>query len=209
MYKSKQFDLKKALILFSYLFHPIFVSVFGALLYFYLIETEFGKMQQFLIICQISIITIFIPVTFFFILKTLDKIDSIMARQISERKIPLFLQTILLYILITKSITLQFLPQLHFFLMGGMISAIIAFILLFLKIKSSLHLLGTSSLLAFVIGLSCYNQTNNIVIICILILINGFVASSRLEMKAHTNKELIIGFFVGLLPQIFVWKFWL
>jgi hypothetical protein len=201
--------LKKTLILFSYLFHPIFISVFGAFLYFYIIETEFSSFQQFLIVCQISIITIFIPITFFYILKMMNKIDSVMASQISERKIPLVGQAILLYVLFTKSITAALMMQLHFFFIGGMISAIIAFILLYLKIKSSLHLLGTSSLLAFVIGLSCYNQTNNIVIICILLLINGIVATSRLEMKAHTNKELIIGFFVGLLPQILVWKFWL
>jgi hypothetical protein len=201
--------LKKILVLFSYLFHPIFVSVFGALLYFYIIETEFNKLQQFLILTQIVIVTIFIPVTFFFILKSIGKIDSVMASQIQERKIPLFGQAILLYVLFSNSITLKTLPQLHFFLIGGMISAIIAFFLLFFRIKTSLHLLGTSSLLAFAIGLSSYNQSNNLLLIATLLLLNGIVATSRLEMKAHTYKELIIGFFVGLLPQILVWKFWL
>jgi hypothetical protein len=201
--------LRKLLILFSYVFHPIFVSVFGALLYFYLIQTEFNKFQQFLIVCQITIITIFIPITFFYILKMMNKIDSVMASQISERKIPLFGQAILLYVLFTKSITATLMMQLHFFFIGGMISAIIAFVLLFFKIKSSLHLLGTSSLLAFAIGLSIYNQSNNLLLITSIILLNGLVATSRLEMKAHTNKELVIGFFVGLLPQIVVLKFWL
>lgn len=201
--------MKKIIILFSYVFHPIFVSVFGALLYFFIIETEFNKFQQFLIICQIAIITIFIPITFFYILKTIGKIDSVMASQIQERKIPLFVQAILLYVLFSKSITLQGVPQLHFYLIGGMISAIIAFILLFFGIKTSLHLVATSSLVAFVIGLSAYNQSNNLLLIASLLVLNGIVATSRLEMKAHTNSELIIGFFVGLLPQIVVWKFWL
>lgn len=201
--------MKKIVIFFSYVFHPIFVSVFGALLYFFIIETEFNKFQQFLIICQIAIITIFIPITFYYILKTMGKIDSVMASQIQERKIPLFVQAILLYILFSKSISLQSLPQLHFYLIGGMKSAIVAFILLFFGIKTSLHLVATSSLLAFAIGLSVYNQSNNLLLIASLLVLNGIVATSRLEMKAHTYKELIIGFFVGLLPQIVVWKFWL
>lgn len=139
----------------------------------------------------------------------MGKIDSVMASQIQERKIPLFVQAILLYVLFSKSITLQGLPQLHFYLIGGMISAIIAFILLFFRIKTSLHLVATSSLLAFAIGLSVYNQSNNLLLIASLLVLNGIVATSRLEMKAHTYKELIIGFLVGLLPQIVVWKFWL
>jgi hypothetical protein len=201
--------MKKIIVLFSYLFHPIFVSIYGALLYFYLVETEFNVFQQFLILFQIGIITIFIPLTFFYILKTMGRIDSIMASQIQERKIPLLVQAVLLYILFTKSITINATQQLHFFLIGGMISAIIAFILLFFNLKVSLHLLGTSSLLAFVVGLSAYNQTNIVFLISALLLLNGIVATSRLEMKAHTMKELIFGFFVGLLPQLLVWKFWL
>lgn len=200
--------MKKIIISFSYIFHPIFVSVFGALLYFNTIATEFNILQQFLILIQIAIITIFIPITFFYILKTMGKIDSVMVSQIKERKIPLIGQAILLFVLFSKSISFQTLPQLHFFFIGGMISAIIAFVLLFFKIKTSLHLLGTSSLLVFEIGLSSYNQSNNLLLIASLLLLNGIVASSRLEMKAHTNSELIIGFLVGLFPQIFVWKFW-
>lgn len=201
--------MKNSLILFSYLFHPIFISVFGSILYFYLVDNEFNTSQQLLILLQIAIITILIPITFFYILKTLGKIDSVMASQIQERKIPLLVQAVLLFVLINKSITLQIFPQLYFFFIGGIISAILAFVLLFFNLKSSLHLLGTSSLLAFVLGLSIFNQENYILILVALLLLNGIVATSRLEMKSHTNKELIIGFFVGLLPQILVWKFWL
>lgn len=45
--------------------------------------------------------------------------------------------------------------------------------------------------------------------IVLLILLNGFVASSRLEMKAHTNKELIIGFVLGVIPQLLLLFLWL
>ena len=45
--------------------------------------------------------------------------------------------------------------------------------------------------------------------IAMLILLNGIVASSRLEMNAHTNKELIIGFILGAIPQLLLLVLWL
>jgi hypothetical protein len=41
-----------------------------------------------------------------------------------------------------------------------------------------------SSLTVFIIGLSLHFQNPNTVLITVLLLLNGFVASSRLEMKA-------------------------
>ena len=139
----------------------------------------------------------------------MGKVDSIMISELSQRKIPLLIQIVLFFLLIQKSITQERIPELHFFILGGLVSAIMAYLLLFLKIKTSLHLLGTSSLTAFVIGLSFHNQINILYSIAILIFVNGVVASSRLVMKAHSVKELLIGFSVGLLPQVIMWYFWL
>jgi len=40
-------------------------------------------------------------------------------------------------------------------------------------------------------------------------ILNGLVASSRLMMKAHSNKELLIGFLCGIIPQIGLLYVWL
>ncbi|GAL78820.1 hypothetical protein JCM19274_3378 [Algibacter lectus] len=37
----------------------------------------------------------------------------------------------------------------------------------------------------------------------------GAVATSRLHLNAHTSKELIFGFFVGLIPQLLLINFWM
>jgi hypothetical protein len=37
----------------------------------------------------------------------------------------------------------------------------------------------------------------------------GVVASSRLEMQAHTTKELVVGFLLGSIPQLLFFYFWL
>lgn len=70
-------------------------------------------------------------------------------------------------------------------------------------------MLGMSALTAFVIGLSFHNQTNSVFLVAFIVLMNGFVASSRLAMKAHSATELGLGFFCGLLPQFMFWIFWL
>lgn len=201
--------MRKVLPLFSYIFHPIFIPVFGTLFYFLYNENYFDEQQKYLILIQIILITILIPISFFYLLKTMGKVDSIMISELSQRKIPLLIQIVLFFLLIQKSITQERIPELHFFILGGLVSAIMAYLLLFLKIKTSLHLIGTSSLTAFLIGLSFHNQINILYSIAILIFVNGVVASSRLVMKAHSVKELLIGFSVGLLPQVIMWYFWL
>ena len=70
-------------------------------------------------------------------------------------------------------------------------------------------MVAISALTAFVIGLSIHNQSQNINWIVFWVLINGFVASSRLEMKAHTPKELVIGFLCGIIPPLILMPLWL
>ncbi len=128
---------------------------------------------------------------------------------LSERKIPLLIQSFLLILLVRKSITLERYPELHFFLLGALLSTLLAMMLLFVKTKASLHMMGVSALTVFVFGLSLHYQTQNMFAITFLTITNGFVASSRLFMKAHTFKELIIGFLLGCIPQILLLYLWL
>lgn len=201
--------MKKTLPFFSYLFHPIFIPVFATLFYFLFNESYFNDQQKLLIVLQIVIVTIFIPISFFFLLRSLGKIDDIMVSELSQRKIPLMIQAVLIVTIIQKSITLETIPELYFFFLGGLASTIAALIFLLCKIKVSLHMIGISTLTAFVIGLSFHTQTNIIYTIAFLIFMNGIVASSRLAMKAHTHQELALGFLSGVLPQVVLWYFWL
>ena len=162
-----------------------------------------------MVLLQICIITILIPISFYFLLRSFGKVDSVMVYQLSQRKIPLIIQTILIFLLITKSITVEVIPELYYYFLGGLISALLLLILLFLKIKASIHMVGISTLTVFVIALSWHFHNNAIYTIAFLVAMNGIVASSRLELKAHSDKELVIGFFSGLLPQIILTYFWL
>lgn len=201
--------MKKILPLFSYILHPIFIPVYTAIFYFFFYDSYYTNPEIYFAIFQIVIITILLPILFFFVLRTAGKVDSIMISEISQRKIPLIIQCFLTIILVRKSITLVHFPEFHFFFLGGLISTILALVLLFFRTKASLHLVAISALTIFIIGLSIHNQTRNINLIAFLVLMNGVVASSRLEMKAHTPKELVIGFLLGIIPQLILLHLWL
>ena len=201
--------MKKVLPLFSYVFHPIFIPAMATLFYLYCNEAEFGNQEKLFILFQVLVITVILPSLVFLLLRTAGRIDSIMLAEVSQRKIPLILHCFFLILLVKKSITIDRYPELHFFLLAALLSTIMALILLFANIKASLHMIAISSLTVFIIGLSLRLQIQNTFIIAILILLNGFVASSRLEMKAHTNKELIIGFMLGAVSQLLLLVVWL
>lgn len=201
--------MKKLLPFFSYALHPIFVPLFGTFFYVLLEERYFTPGQYLILFLQIIIITFLLPMAFFYLLRTFGKIDSIMLSDIGHRKIPLLLHIGLLSILIQKSITADLFESLHYFFLGGILSAFIAFLLLFAKIKASIHMIGISALTVFIFGLSLKNEMNTVHLVAFFVVLNGLVASSRLIMKAHTNKELLIGFLCGLLPQVSLLTVWL
>ena len=207
LYRRKK--LKKILPFFSYIFHPIFIPVYAALYYFFYTDATFENKEKYFVLLQIAVVTIILPLLFFFYLRAFGKADSIMMSDIDHRKVPLAILCFLTVLLLKKSVTLERFPEFHFFFLGGLLSTVLALLLLFFRTKASLHMLTISALTLFIIGLSIHNQSQNIAIIAILIIINGLVALSRLEMKAHTPKELIIGFLLGSLPQLLLWGFWL
>lgn len=132
-----------------------------------------------------------------------------MIADLEQRKLPLIFQCFLILLLLRKSITLEHFLELHFFFLGALFSTLLALGLLFMKTKASLHMLAISALTVFVFGLNTHFQTGNIYLIPFLLLMNGFVASSRLVMEAHTPKELIIGLLLGSIPQILFLFIWL
>ena len=200
--------MKKILPIFSYIFHPLFTPVQACFFYFLFHNADYSFNEMKMLFLQISVITILIPIVLYYLLRYVGKIDSIMIADLEQRKIPLVFQLFLIILLLRKSIPLAYYPELHFFFLGALFSTLIAVGLLFIKFKVSLHMLAISALTVFVFGLNIHLQMGNVYLVPFLLLMNGFVASSRLFMKAHTPNEIIIGVLVGSIPQsvfLFLW----
>jgi hypothetical protein len=181
----------------------------GTLIYLAISPIQYSQAQILFLCLQVSLLTIFIPLALYFWLKTVGKADSVMLQKVDQRRIPLFISCILLYLLAFKSITESILPELHYFILGGLLSNILTFLYLFMKVKASIHQMGIAALSCFVMGLSAHYQVDLTYGIAVLLLLNGLVASSRLAMQAHTYTELAIGFGLGAIPQLALWWVWL
>lgn len=202
-------DFKKCLPIFSYIFHPIFSSIYGTLFFFVIAKNYFNNPQIYITLIQVTILTVLMPLSMYFLFRSLGLLSSFTEASITERRMPIAIQAILLFVLIKYSISKEMFTELYYFFLGGLLSTLVVLSAVLLKFKASLHMIGISALTAFIYGLSVYYQLPFTYLIGICIICMGFVASSRLYKKAHTPIELIAGIFIGMVPQLLLFKYWL
>ncbi len=193
----------------AYLFHPLLMPLMGCILYFSIsprfIEPDVMQARIFAVI----IITFFIPLIAFFLLKNLGLVASIQLRNVEERKLPLMIQCILLLLIVKMVFDPYDSPELYYFFVGILFSSIAALILVLLKFKMSLHQMGIAGVTMFLIALGVHFKVNILLMIGFFFIANGWVASSRLHTQSHNYPELIAGLFLGIIPQIIMLNFWL
>ena len=195
--------------LVSYIFHPIFLPLAGTVSYFLItpkystIELKSGN------ILPIFILTIIIPILSFFILKNIGVVSSVFLTKPKERRYPLMINLILLLMILLKVIPDNYTIELYFFFLGLIAATSTCLLLLVLRFKTSLHMMGMGSILMFLIALSFHFERNIVIAISFMVFASGMVATARLFLKAHSRAELLIGFLVGLMSQLLTIKFWL
>ena len=193
----------------SYLFHPVWMPFAGTLLYFLISPRFFPFPVVKAKILAIAILSVFIPIVFHLMLKTLGKTTSHFLSDVKERTWPLLLSAFL-DLLILKFILDTFdYPELYYFFLGIFLSTTSALLLVLLKIKVSLHMIGLGGVTAFLVLLSFHFNLNLIYTISFLIAMTGLTATSRLHFKAHTMTEMVLGILLGIVPQAAVALVWL
>ncbi|GAB2764281.1 hypothetical protein [Salinimicrobium soli] len=200
-----KFLLKSA----SYIFHPIWMPFAGAFLYFLVTPRFFPKEVIEAKLLAISIMTIFIPVVFFFMLKTLGKVRSHFLTEVKERKWPLLFYALLNIIIMKYVLDMFDYPELYYFFLGIFISTLLGLMLVISRLKISLHMMGLAGTTIFLILLSLHFSLNLIYTISFFIAIIGLTASSRLYYNAHSTSELLWGLLLGMFPQLAVAILWL
>ncbi|PKD20689.1 hypothetical protein APR41_13525 [Salegentibacter salinarum] len=193
----------------SFIFHPLWIPLAGSVLYFLFTPRFFppGVMQAKLL--AIAILTVFIPIVFYFLLKNLGKAESIFLEDVRERRWPLLFFAILITMVLNQILNAYNYAALYYFFVGILFSTLLAFTLVMFRLKASLHIMALSGLIIFLIGVSLNFQLNLTYTISFLILALGITASSRIYYKAHTFSELLLGLFCGVTPQTLVLYFWL
>ncbi|MGV8946215.1 MAG: hypothetical protein ACOH1N_07285 [Lutibacter sp.] len=124
---------------------------------------------------------------------------------IEERKFPTLLFILFAFIIGHWLYKSSIVDILSLFFFGYGLSLIIAYLFLYLKIKISLHTLGIYGLVGFLIYFSYFYKMNILVVLALLFVLGGVIASARLRLHAHQLNEVILGSIVGLTMQFVVY----
>lgn len=193
----------------SYIFHPLWMPFAGTLLYFLTTPRFFPEPVIKAKLMAIAIMTVFIPIVFYFLLKTLGMVSSPFLEHVKERSWPLLFYMLLLTVILRFVLDIYDYPELYYYFLAIMLSTVAAWLLVWTGIKISLHMMGLAGLTMFIIAHSVNYRLDLIYIISFFIAVTGLAATSRIHLKAHSSLELALGYFIGLIPQIFVLRYWL
>ena len=189
----------------SFFFHPINFSIIGAVMYFLFVPKFIFKPQEHLILAVVFVGSYVFPVVLLVLLKRFGMIKSYHMDGIEERKFPTLLFISISYIIgnwLFKSNVVDLLSLIFF---GYGLALAFSYILLYLKIKISLHTTAISGLLGFLICFSYFYKINLIIILAVLFVLSGIIGSSRLKLKAHNLKEVSLGYLIGISSQFIVY----
>jgi len=188
----------------STILHPIVIPTLGVLLYFIFVPNTILRKQQLLILVLVFGVTYIVPILSLILLKALNFIEDFQVKTIKERRFPVIFMIFLFYLLgniLGKSSVLE---DLEFLFYGTSLSLSCIYLLFSFKLKSSLHLVSMGNAVCFFLIISNLYSLSILPIIMILILLSGLLASSRLYLKAHSPKELFLGFSIGIISQLVI-----
>lgn len=196
----------------SIVLHPLLLPTYGTLLYLWANPSIEGKTPDFADEASITpssaIIAIFIntfvmPAIAILTMKGLGFIKTFEMQDKQERIIP-FIATMTFYIwtfLVAKN-QLQFmLPTFTIFILGTVVSLMFSFFInIFFKL--SIHMVGMAGLLTGTLIMMINSEKSLLGVFLLVIVLTGLIASARLYLKAHTPKELYVGFLIGISGQM-------
>lgn len=113
---------------------------------------------------------------------------------------------LIFYILGRNLIQISDFKELGMLFYGTNVSLAIVYLLFSFQIKSSLHIMSLSSALGFFLLIGNVYSISTLPIAIIIILLIGILASSRLHLEAHNQKEIYLGFFIGLFGQFIAYS---
>jgi hypothetical protein len=193
----------------SFIFHPLIMPFLGVLFYFLKSPRFIPDFTIKAKLFSIGILTVVLPILLFYLLKTISKINSFYLETTKERIWPLILNCTIVILILSRVLTQNEIPELYFFFIGILCSSLACLILACLNFKVSIHMIASAGLFMFVVAIGIHFKININGTIAFMCIVMGAIATSRLHLKAHSTIELIIGFFIGLIPQLIMLNYWL
>lgn len=191
----------------SYVFHPLFMPTVGLILVYYIggvrgfnsYSVEFDQNNARFLLVSIFIATAILPTIVAVLLKYAGIVSSLHMPKKEERSVP-FLLTFCcyfgVYLYLQKYVELPVPLIIYFFIFAGILATLLGFFVT-LSWKISVHMIGIGGVVGMLTLLAKIGNDIDIKPLSIAILVAGLVAFGRLQLKAHSIKQIIAGFLLG------------
>lgn len=196
-------------ILFTVLFHPLLIPLYGTLFYFQVTPKYSPLEMQSGNVLPVFILTVIIPIFSLLILRNLKMMRSALMLQAEERVYPLLIFLALLLMILFRVIPNNYSEELYYYFLGMIIATTACLVLALFGQVISLHMVGMGSLLMYLVALSIHFEKNIIVAISACTLCAGLVATARLYLRAHGRAAVLTGWLAGVVSQLLLVRFWL
>ncbi len=194
----------------SIIFQPLLLPLYGTLYAIYSNPYAFpDELENYQFIARVAINTFFFPALVIALLVALRFAGSVSLRGREERVVP-YIAAGLFYIWIFYVFYKEgFNSVITFILLGSTIAVFIAFLSNILFMKISMHTTGGGGLIAMLLVLIPFSQKNALMFFLVAILIAGLIGSSRLILKAHTEREIYYGYLAGFFSFLLAYNIYL
>jgi len=190
----------------SYIFHPLLMPTYVFMYIAYInpyLLSGWNSPQMKIALSQVFINSFIFPVITVLLMKGLGFINNLQLKTREERFVP-FIATMTFYVwsyfVFKRSDLNEIFSDV---LLAGLISIVLAFMLTIFFRKVSLHTIGIGLAFSLILQTVPLAYFNAIPILLVATLIAGLIGSSRLILKAHTNREVYYGYAIGILCMNF------
>jgi hypothetical protein len=196
--------LQKPASFFSWIFQPLMMPLYGTFLFlqlpYYAFMLMSDKLVKFVLICNLTF-TVVLPALVIILMYRMKIISNVRLNNREDRKYPILFTAgfhLANFYLLTK---VELPAPYYLFLLGGLFSVLLTLMItMFWKI--SIHMTGIGSVCGAILICGLIWQIDVRLLLAVLFIIAGIIASSRLILNAHTRKEVAAGFTAGFLPQL-------
>ncbi len=188
----------------SVILHPLVMPTLGLLCYY----TFFPSIAQLddvdlfkQIFYRMVFLTLLLPLSSVYIMMRFGKISSLFIEEKKERSWPLLI-TAGIYLAALYLLSNRLVPAfIQLFLMGAVASMIVA-VLINIKWKISLHMIGIGGLCGALTSLYFVTQEGNPLWLVTAFILAGVLGTARLLLNAHTSMQILSGFALGFCMEL-------
>ena len=194
-------------LIFSYIFHPLFVIGWVVLYLLYrnnLVFLGIAPEDKMLVFLRVFGTSIFLPIITVLLLKGLGFISSIKLPTQKDRIIPYVACITFFFWSFYVSKQLADPTELRAFLLSAFIASC-ASLLINNYMKVSMHAVGVGGMLTFFVLLLFANKLDDVVSLLAAVLVAGVTCSSRLIASDHKPAEVYTGLIVAAVIQVVAW----